>query len=110
MEKVIAVVVSYNRQQLLSECITALRNQSQKPDAILVVNNGSTDNTEEWLKDQPDVQFITQKNLGSSGGFNTGISWAYKNGYSWIWCMDDDGYPKEDALENILAVETESLC
>ncbi|HSN59768.1 MAG TPA: glycosyltransferase family 2 protein [Ferruginibacter sp.] len=110
MEKTIAVVVSYNRQKLLSECITALRNQSQKLDAILVVNNGSTDGTEEWLKEQSDIIFITQKNLGSSGGFNTGISWAFKNEYSWIWCMDDDGYPKEDALENILAAETDSLC
>ena len=110
MEKTIAVVVSYNRQKLLSECITALRNQSQKLDTILVVNNGSTDSTEEWLKEQSDITFITQNNLGSSGGFNTGISWAYKNGYSWIWCMDDDGYPKEDALKNILAAETDNLC
>lgn len=110
MGKAIAVVVSYNRQKLLSECITALRNQTQKLDAILVVNNGSTDSTEEWLKDQPDLIFITQNNVGSSGGFNTGISWAYKNGYSWIWCMDDDGYPKEDALQNILAAETDDLC
>jgi len=110
MEKAIAVVVSYNRRVLLSECITALRNQTKKLDAILVVNNGSTDDTEQWLKEQTDICFITQKNLGSSGGFNAGISWAFKNGYSWIWCMDDDGYPKEDALENILAVETEHLC
>ena len=106
MEKAIAVVVSYNRQSLLSECIAALRNQTHKLDAILVVNNGSTDNTEKWLLAQPDVFFITQKNVGSSGGFNTGISWAYKHGYSWIWCMDDDGYPKEDALENLLKNET----
>ncbi|MEO6539301.1 MAG: glycosyltransferase [Ferruginibacter sp.] len=106
MEKAIAVVVSYNRQALLSECITALRNQSRRPDAILVVNNGSTDNTEQWLKQQPDVFFITQKNVGSGGGFNSGIEWAFKKGYSWIWCMDDDGYPKEDALEILLNVDT----
>ena len=109
MEKAIAVVVSYNRQALLSECITALRNQTRPVDAILVVNNGSTDNTELWLKDQKDVFSITQKNIGSGGGFNTGISWAFKNGYSWIWCMDDDGYPKEDALENLLNVPFDNL-
>lgn len=106
MEKVIAVVVSYNRESLLKECITALRSQTRKPDAILVVNNGSTDNTENWLKEQSDIQFITQDNVGSGGGFHTGIQWAFKNNFSWIWCMDDDGYPKKDALEILLNVET----
>ncbi len=110
MEKVIAVVVTYNRKKLLSECISALRNQTTKPDAILVVNNGSTDDTEEWLFSQKDLFFTTQKNIGSAGGFNVGITWAFKNGYSWIWCMDDDGYPKEDALEKILEEDLERLC
>lgn len=109
MEKVIAVVVTYNRQALLSECINALRNQTRKPDAILVVNNGSTDNTLQWLEQQPDILFINQKNVGSSGGFSTGINWAYKNNYSWIWCMDDDGYPKADALANLLAMDDGNL-
>ena len=110
MEKVIAVVVSYNRQKLLSECINALRSQTRRPDAILVVNNGSTDNTEAWLKTQTDITVITQENVGSGGGFNTGISWAYKNEFSWIWCMDDDGYPKTDALEKLLNVDTPDRC
>ena len=57
MEKVIAVVVTYNRQALLSECITALRKQSRPLDAILVINNGSTDGTEDWLRQQPDIIF-----------------------------------------------------
>jgi rhamnopyranosyl-N-acetylglucosaminyl-diphospho-decaprenol beta-1,3/1,4-galactofuranosyltransferase len=106
MEKAIAIVVTYNRISLLSECITALRNQTRKLDAILVVNNGSTDGTEQWLKGQADLVYITQKNSGSGGGFSTGINWAYINGYSWIWCMDDDGYPKEDAIEMLLKHET----
>lgn len=110
MEKVIAVVVTYNRLNLLTECITALRNQTRQPDAILVINNGSTDNTEEWLKTQSDLLFITQKNTGSGGGFNTGIKWSFKNNFSWIWCMDDDGYPKEDALEKLLEPQTDLLC
>ena len=105
MEKVIAVVVTYNRQALLSECITALRSQSRPLDAILIVNNGSTDGTEHWLAGQTDLICINQQNVGSSGGFNTGINRGYEMGYDWIWCMDDDGYPKEDALENLLAAD-----
>lgn len=105
MEKVIAVVVTFNRQQLLSECINALRNQTRQPDAILVVNNGSTDTTEHWLTSQSDIQFISQGNSGSAGGFHTAIQQAYKDGYTWIWCMDDDGYPKEDALEELLKAD-----
>ena len=110
MEKVIAVVVTYNRLSLLKECITALRNQTKKPDAILIINNGSTDGTGSWLQSQNDLLAITQNNTGSGGGFETGIKWAYTNGYSWIWCMDDDGYPKEDALENILQPDLGRLC
>ena len=110
MDKVIAVVVTYNRQLLLSQCITALRNQTRKIDKILVVNNGSTDNTEEWLNRQKDVDFVTQKNVGGAGGFCTGIKTAFEKRYSWIWMMDDDGYPKEDALERLLEEDNEELC
>ena len=110
MEKVIAVIVTYNRQQLLSECIAALRNQTRKPDKILVVNNGSTDATEKWLASQNNIEFITQQNSGSAGGFYEGIRYAYNSGYSRIWLMDDDGYPKQNALEKLLEDNTEELC
>ena len=109
MEKVIAVIVTYNRKALLSDCIDALRSQTRQLDSILVVNNGSTDGTEEWLRTQPDVEFITQANVGGAGGFNTAIQLGYKKGYTWIWCMDDDGQPKADALENLLAAESNEL-
>ncbi|MDP4283943.1 MAG: glycosyltransferase family 2 protein [Bacteroidota bacterium] len=110
MGKIIAVVVTYNRQKLLSECIHALRSQTRSVDQILVVNNGSTDNTEYWLQQQSDVDFVTQSNVGSGGGFNTGIKLAYEKGFDWIWLMDDDGYPKEDALEKLLENDSEELC
>lgn len=105
MQKSIAIVVTYNRKQLLSECIDALRNQTKSLDKILIVNNGSTDDTENWLRNEKNVEFITQNNCGSAGGFNRGIEWAYEQGYTWIWCMDDDGYPKNDAFENLLKGE-----
>ena len=110
MEKVIAVVVTYNRQKLLSECIHALKNQTRPPDQILVVNNGSTDETVKWLLTQEGVKFISQENVGSAGGFHTGIKSAYEQNFSWIWLMDDDGYPKSDALEKLLANNPDELC
>lgn len=110
MEKSIAIVVTYNRLSLLTECIQALRAQTHRLDAILVVNNGSTDATEDWLQKQHDVEYVTQGNQGSSGGFYTGIKWAFDKGYSWIWCMDDDGYPSPNAFEKLLEPETPHLC
>ena len=103
MEKVIAVVVSYNRHALLVECIEAIRKQSRQPDAILVVNNGSADYSSVWLDKQEDIIHLYQENSGSAGGFKAGLQWAYEHGFTWIWCLDDDGYPKENALEALLA-------
>lgn len=102
MQKTIAVVVTHNRLQLLMECIEALRNQTKALHKILVIDNGSSDNTADWLRQQDDLVVISQNNCGSGGGFYKGIQWAYGQGFTWIWCMDDDGYPKNDALENLL--------
>lgn len=110
MDKVIAIVVTYNRQHLLAQCIDALRKQTRKIDKILVINNGSTDQTEAWLRIQPDIDFITQQNLGGAGGFYTGIKTAFHQLFTWVWLMDDDGYPKEDALEMLLEGNNEELC
>lgn len=102
MKKVIAIVVTHNRHQLLVECINALRAQTQPLDKILVVNNGSSDYTGVWLDKQEDLIHIYQENMGPAGGYHTGLKWAYDNGYTWMWCMDDDGYPQKNALENLL--------
>jgi GT2 family glycosyltransferase len=109
MNKVIAVVVTYNRQFLLAECIAALKKQTYKVDKILVINNGSTDNTEAWLRSQSDIEFITQENAGGAGGFYTGIKTAFEGLFTWMWLMDDDGLPKEDALEKLLEGNPEPL-
>lgn len=98
--KVIAVVVTYNRSQLLKRNIASLRKNS--PHAIIVVNNGSTDDTGEWLAEQTDLIVITQANVGGSGGFYTGIQQAMERGADWIWCMDDDVFPRPDCLSNLL--------
>lgn len=97
-----SVVVTYNRLELLQRNISCLR-QNKPVTQIVVVNNGSTDGTAQWLAEQQDLKVITQENVGGSGGFYTGIDYAFRNGADWIWCMDDDVFPRPDCLEQMLA-------
>lgn len=100
--KIITVIVTHNRLELLKKCIKAVNEQTLRPDQIIVVNNGSTDETEEWLSQQEDVTTYTQENIGGAGGFSNGIKMAYTYGADWIWLMDDDTIPEIDALEQLL--------
>lgn len=100
--KITAVVVTFNRLELLKQGIECLRKQ-QKLTGIIVVNNGSTDGTREWLDAQPGLLVVHQDNVGGSGGFYTGIERAYSEGADWIWCMDDDVFPHPDCLDRLLA-------
>ena len=96
------MVVTFNRLALLKECVAAIKAQQRLPDEIIVVNNGSSDGTADWLASQVGLTVVTQPNSGSSGGQNTGIKTAYLNGHDWIWCMDDDTVPKTTALAALI--------
>ncbi|SIS86354.1 Glycosyltransferase, GT2 family [Chryseobacterium ureilyticum] len=109
---VCAVVVTYNRLEFLKEGIQGILDQTTPPDKIIIVNNGSTDGTDAYLKTlhQPQIEIVTQENLGGAGGFHTGIKKAYEAGYEWIWVMDDDVEPFKDCLENLLKYKELSQC
>ena len=99
---VLAVVVTFNRLDELKVCVAALKSQSYGSLNILVVNNGSTDGTKEWLTQQSDVIVINQENLGGAGGFYTGMKYMYDNGYEWLVMMDDDGIPDKNEIKNLI--------
>lgn len=98
---IIAVVVTYNRRELLKRNIACLR-LNTPVSSIVVVNNGSTDGTGAWLDEQEDLTVIHQENVGGSGGFYRGIQYAYQAGADWIWCMDDDVFPRPDCMGHLL--------
>lgn len=101
--KVIAVVVTYNRLELLKLTIAHLK-ATAGLHAIVVINNGSTDATSDWLAEQEGIDVVTQENVGGSGGFYTGMKRAYDMGADWLWCMDDDVYPEDSCLEQLMAL------
>ena len=105
MNNVAAVIVTYNRLNMLKKCVSAVEGQSFKCDIILV-DNASTDGTGEWsstyLSNTDINYFNTGSNIGGAGGFNFGMKKAVQLGYNYIWIMDDDCMPKADALEKMM--------
>ena len=100
--KITAVVVTYNRLEKLKKVIESIRSQTASLFQILVVNNGSTDGTRKWLESQNDVYLVNQGNLGGAGGFNAGMKQAVLNNTDYVWVMDDDVYPEESALSELV--------
>ncbi len=102
--KVAAVVVTYNRKELLVENIEALLAQSCSEILdIIVVDNASSDGTATMMKkydDNVQVKYVnTGANLGGAGGFQYGIRYVAEHGYDYVWIMDDDCIPTNTALE-----------
>ena len=110
MKKILAVVVTYNRKELLRENIEALLNQSFSQFDIMIIDNASTDGTYEYIFDlarnQGKIKYYnTGKNLGGAGGFSLGIKKACEKGYEKIWIMDDDTIPQTTALEELVKAD-----
>ena len=105
MTKTAAVVVTYNRKDLLRQCVEHIRAQSAPAD-ILVIDNASTDGTAELFAQLREgiIYFNTGANLGGAGGFNFGMRKAAEMGYEFIWVMDDDTMPSPEAHEKLLEV------
>ncbi|WP_304154116.1 glycosyltransferase [Phocaeicola plebeius] len=100
--KTLVVIVTYNRLSDLKACVNALSLQTYKYFDIVVVNNGSTDGTKEWLESKKELIVINQANLGGAGGFYSGMKFMLDHDYENIILMDDDGIPDKSEIENLI--------
>ena len=110
MNKIAAVVVTFNRKELLCECIEAVLAQKKIAPDILIIDNHSTDGTKETVADYMSgndriLYFDTGSNLGGAGGFQYGIRKGVELGYDYLWLMDDDCIPRPGALAALLKHE-----
>ena len=105
-ESVAAVVVTYNRADLLSRTLDGLAAQTRPLDEVVVVDNASSDHTAEVLAAHRGLNLhvvASPDNLGGAGGFHLGLQTAHGRGHDRIWLMDDDVVPAPDCLATLLA-------
>ncbi len=106
--RVVAVVVTWNRRDLLAEALDALAAQSSPLHATVVVDNASTDGTDALLAGRaatdPALHVVTLRaNSGGAGGFAAGVAHALGLDAELVWLLDDDTVPTPTALEHLLA-------
>ena len=110
--KINIVVVTFNRKNLLEKCITGLLNQIYEFENIIVINNASTDGTEEYIRheglliNEKIIWLNLPENIGGAGGFSAGMQCAFEHGADYVWMMDDDAMPHPTALEELMKYAT----
>lgn len=104
--KIGAIIATYNRKDVAAECVRRVMHQTRPVDKVCVVVNGSTDGTADEIARQfgqyPHLDLVTlADNTGAAGGVYHGMKRCYEDGCDWVWILDDDAWPRPDALEKL---------
>jgi len=99
--KITAVILTFNRLGKLK--LTIEKSLQESFDKIIIINNNSSDGTQEYLNALDNSKIIVKhldNNTGSAGGYNAGFDLAVKETNSdWVVSFDDDAYPQVGAIE-----------
>jgi hypothetical protein len=108
MKRVAIVVLNWNGITDTLDCLASLQKQSYKNFSIVVIDNGSTDNSVELLRkyqeehhENVDVVY-NPKNFGFTGGVNTGIEWALNNDCDYVALFNNDSVADKDWLKHLV--------
>jgi len=103
--KISVIIPTYNRKKTLARAIQSVLNQSLSPFEILIIDDGSNDGTEEWVKKNfPNIKYIYQNNHGVSSARNIGIENAYGD---WVAFLDsDDEWLPNKLYEQVKAIDS----
>ena len=94
------VIPTYNRYEFLKQALKSVYAQSYKVKEIIVIDDGSTDNTPQIVQDFPTITYIHQANGGVSSARNLGIKNA---SYKWIAFLDSDDEWCDKKIEDQVA-------
>ena len=96
------LIPTYNRAQFLPECLDSVFGQTVPPAQVIVINDGSTDNTRQVLEPyMGKIEYLEQENRGKSSALNLAMSHVQGD---YVWIMDDDDVALPNALETHLRV------
>jgi len=100
----VAVVVTWNRRELLREALTALGAQTHPPARVVVVDNASSDGTSDVLEQEfADHDLVRlEQNTGGAGGFAVGVRRALQHDPDLVWLLDDDTVPEPKAAQHLV--------
>lgn len=96
------VILNWNGKEDTLNCVASLQESSHKNFEIIVVDNGSTDDSVRSIQEKfPEVTLLeTFQNLGYAGGNNVGISYALKKNHSFVLILNNDTVVDKEMLKN----------
>ena len=105
MANIQVIIVTYNAMRWAERCFSSLRSSSV-PVQCIVVDNGSTDGTQQYISTHfPEVDFIqSPQNLGFGKANNKGIEKAYEKGADFFYLMNQDAWIFPDTFSRLLEV------
>lgn len=103
-----AVFATMNRAATARACVVALAAQTRPPDLVVVADNVSSDGTPDLLEGLSGLPFELRiqrmpENRGNAGGVEAAMDHAFEKGADAVWILDDDSWPRENALEALLS-------
>src|SRR4051794_22977563 len=97
--RILVHIHTWNDADVIDAALRAVSGQTRAVEEILIVDNGSTDGTVD-RSFPSNVKLVRHAlNLGTSGAVKSGIEYALKHQYDWIWILDADSVPRPNALE-----------
>ncbi len=106
--KIAAVFATMNRGHVAVACVKALAAQTAPPWNVIVADNRSSDGTAAILEALLELPFGLSvlrmpENEGNAGGVRAAMDLAFAEGADAVWILDDDSWPRADALAEMLA-------
>lgn len=104
-EKILVIIVTFNGIKWIDKCLSSLLKSKHQVD-VIVIDNGSTDGTQNFIKQSyPRFKLIqTQTNLGFGGANNIGLKYAIDQDYDYVYLLNQDAWIFPDTVPNLINV------